>query len=138
MSSRLKNELIKSWNSTSVINKPMCCCCRKWIFFLFLPIIIRRHTADFLAREFDFLFRRGEQICKFPTLYVGIQSHCISVMWLAISFSAIQNIHSCAGMIFISSIYYTIVVISKNNWKFMNQQKYTFTTSFLDLALSLI
>ena len=23
--------------------------------FLFLPIIIRRHTADFLAREFDFL-----------------------------------------------------------------------------------
>ena len=68
-------------------------------FFLFLPIIIRRHTADFLAREFDFLFRRGEQICKFPTLYVGIQSHCISFKWWTISISVIHNIHSCAGIV---------------------------------------
>ena len=75
-------------------------------FFLFLPIIIRRHTADFLAREFDFLFRRGEQICKFPTLYVGMQSHCMSVKCRAISISAIHN--SCAGI---------VVIISKNKDK---------------------
>ena len=77
--------------------------------FLFLPIIIRRHTADFLAREFDFLYIRGEQICKFPTL--DVQSHCISVMQWAISISAMPNINICAG---------TRVVISKNKYLFYN------------------
>ena len=99
----------------------------KMEFFLFLPIIIRRHTADFLAREFDFLFRRGEQICKFPTLYVGMQSNCISVMWWAISISAIHNIHSCAGI---------IVCVSKNQFKLYEPAKYTFKAIFLPLLLN--
>ena len=69
------------------------------IFFCSSLLLFEDTQRTFWHVNLIFSSEEENKYANFPTLYVGIQSHCISFKWWTISISVIHNIHSCAGIV---------------------------------------